>query len=322
MPLPNRRGGFTLIELLVVIAIIAILIGLLLPAVQKVRQAAARMKCSNNLKQLGLACHAYHDTKGKLPPGTRSWVGQNAPNDTGDWPARWCNDFTWIFYVGPYIEQEAWYRLFDQRYSFSREQNDAARRVRIDTFECPSDIGMQQNEWGSTNWARWRANYVANWGNTNYGQTAKAGVAFRGSPFQPKQSRALVAIPDGTSNTLMLSESLVIGSWNDWGGPLSDVGVACGGATFQTYYPPNAASGDEVARFFPADALNDRPTPVFLGDSELLQLDQSFAARSSHTGGVNAAMCDGSVRFFSSNIDPAAWRALGTAAGKETTNTN
>jgi prepilin-type N-terminal cleavage/methylation domain-containing protein len=311
----RNRGGFTLIELLVVIAIIGVLIALLLPAVQKVRDAAIRTKCVNNLKQLTLAMHNYHETRETLPFGSR-WK----PNDPGyhGLEGSWYDDHGWYSSMGPYIEQDNWGRLINFDASFSDPVNDAARRHKTELFACPADSGLKQNEWYSVTWARLRGNYVVNFGNTNYGQRTKLNVTFKGAPFTFIVGHRFSDLTDGLSNTLMMSECITIDdTGNDWGGPLSDFSTSLGGQAFEAWLTPNSHTPDEEARVIPPPhALNGNPLPTFVGDTQL----QSFAARSKHPAGVNASLCDGSVRFVRNEITLDVWRALSTSQGSESVN--
>jgi prepilin-type N-terminal cleavage/methylation domain-containing protein/prepilin-type processing-associated H-X9-DG protein len=318
---PRKEDGFTLVELLVVIAIIGILIALLLPAVQAAREAARRMQCTNNLKQLGLALHNYHDTLRAFPFGAIRGPGSVEPGRGDASAGRWYDDFTWLAQIGPYIEQQTWYNLFNFRYTVSNTANNAGRIVEIEMLGCPDD-GIARNEWYSTTWARVRTNYVANWGNTGYAQADQNSTwKFGGAPFTFARSMKIRDILDGTSRTLMLSETLTP-KGTEWEGPLGETIIATGGQSFDAYVTPNSTVPDEVSRKCPADA-HFIGRCIVLGDpTTTIPATHHCAARSKHPGGVNAALCDGSVHFFAETIDLAVWRALSTTQGGETVDAN
>jgi hypothetical protein len=270
------------------------------------------------LKQLALAMHNYHDSKGTLPFGSRLAEGDKYHGLEGDW----YDDHGWYSSILPYIEQDNVAKITDYVGSFSDPINESARRAKVALFACPSDMGLVENEWGSNTWARLRGNYVVNFGNTNYGQLnnkidwrTNMKVPFGGAPFTFRKGKRFGEITDGLSNTLMMSECVTIRETGAaWGGPLSDFQTSLGGQAFEAWNTPNSLRADEEARQWPPEsALNGIPTPIHVTDTLL----QSFAARSKHEGGVNASSCDGSVRFFSNSIDLDVWRALSTAYGGE-----
>ena len=307
--------GFTLVELLVVITIIGVLISLLMPAVQSAREAARRLQCANNLKQLALAMHTYHANKGVLPPAAIMWVGELRAGAPGEW----YDDHGWYTQIGAEIDQMPWFKSINFQLSFSDPANDPAHRAMIALYACPDD-GLQRNEWQSNTWARVRANYAVNFGNTNYGQSTKNGVLFMGAPFSYHRSGTMADILDGTTNTLMMAEIVTVAEYQDqspgqWGSPISDLTTSLGGQTFEGWLTPNSSVPDDIARACPlTGALTPPGGCNLIGNDSTLQ---SFAARSRHPQGVNAALCDGSIHFFSETIDLSTWRALSTTRGLE-----
>ncbi len=314
----RSRAGFTLIELLVVIAIIAILIGLLLPAVQKVREAASRMKCQNNLKQIGLALHNYHDTNQSMPYGWATENGRFAPVNTtayGDGTFWYHRRDCWFQRLLPFVEQQSLYSLYTaDRTQYIHSINNPITTTPVQMFACPSD-GSAPGQGGNGGSFAFQGSYavcaggitwVGNVGSpVDLGQsTATGGMFFRDSQIR------LQTIPDGSSNTLMVSEGIIrgngTGAWGELGGYWG--GAPHGSYGFSTFEVPNTSIPDRV---YSCKSTTFPNAPCENGNAGALPGRWNFA-RSLHTGGVNVAMGDGSIRFTSNTVNRLTWQAMGT----------
>lgn len=329
MVAPTR--GFTLVELLVVIAIIGILVGLLLPAVQAAREAVRRIQCANNMRQIGLAMHMHMDIKKGLPSnGNYVWNG-SAVTTTNAWSG--------LARILPHIEQENLFRGIDFAIGYNAQPSISSKRV--GTFMCPSELNDRGYGTDATFGNKhWPVNYALNNG-TWAVMTGKAtGMRTGDGAFGPNQANRPADFTDGLSNTLALLEvkaftnrvagasatatfvsppkppttlaSVSLGSFNnssfthvEWvDGKVHETG-------FTTVFTPNTKVPYNIG-----GAIYDVDL-VMATESNLGDTFAAVTSRSYHTGGVNALLMDGSVRFLGNGISLETYRALGTRAGGE-----
>ena len=347
------RRAFTLIELLVVIAIIAILIALLVPAVQKVRDAAARAACQNNLKQIGIAMHAHHDTKKCLPPGGM----QTGVNGTACYT-------NWAIEILPYIEQNSLYLMYDQKHLNTAAVNNRVGKHRVPTYECPSDITvglLEDPASGPGSGQQWmHGSYRANSGRSNdrpafggnppwrgfwdtyepyfwpapglflqqyKGPLHGTALAYNGIPTQtyvePQTHQPIsqmggperfATITDGTSNTIMVGEYTEIKA-NSRDGSGENRG------TFWAY--TYASYNQSSFSLLPQTFTNDF-NACYNSDVGTAYTDQPCKRSwgSNHTNGLNFLFCDGSVKFTPYSTDINVLAAMATIAGSEVVNNN
>jgi prepilin-type N-terminal cleavage/methylation domain-containing protein/prepilin-type processing-associated H-X9-DG protein len=297
--LVRARRGFTLIELLVVIAIIAILIGLLLPAVQKVREAAARMQCQNNLKQLALALHNHHDTHSAFPAGIHRSQGAAPPSTnnytiTNENPIR---RFNWTIAILPYIEQDNLYKMwnftnFNANRGLTGDMTTSSWQV-VKTFICPSSTAAPVDtisDAASSPPRHWAITmYMANAGTRSYRRANQS----NDGPFIHNWPRTFGSISDGTSNTIFLGER----NFRDPAFEATGDNLAFWG------WRAFGAEGDVLLSA--AERINWM-MPVGLTDPAALQAAYDLRINvfgSQHTAGANFAFGDGSVRFLPDSTD-------------------
>jgi prepilin-type N-terminal cleavage/methylation domain-containing protein/prepilin-type processing-associated H-X9-DG protein len=298
----RARRAFTLIELLVVIAIIAILIGLLLPAVQKVREAAARMKCQNNMKQIGVGLHNYHSTFGKMPPMARCGAVTNDCADTGEKGNLW-------IYLLPYIEQDNIYKMSrpfgpnPRNPSVDTDGVNSFASKTIPTYLCPSDATSEPPATWANGWVV--SSYVAN--HDAFHNPADGGWMTNWHLPNSYQASLERTYTDGTSNTICVAEAYARCRWLDGSNNTVETG---------TLWAHETVTPDWHAMFNDWNARGAASKFQVMPSNPLSQCNR-FVPQQIHPGGMNVLLLDGSVRTVNSNLSATTWAmALTPNAGE------
>lgn len=325
------NSAFTLVELLVVISIIGILVALLLPAIQAAREAARRMQCANNLKQIGLALHMHIDIKKGLPAnGNYIWNGSGVTTT---------NAWSGLARILPYIEQENLFHGIDFSIGYNAQPNISSKRVA--TFMCPSETNDKGYSTDAVHGNKhWPINYAMNQGTWAVFTNKSSGMQFGNGAFGPNRSYRPADMVDGMSNTLAVAEvkaytNRISGSSNttvfspaltpptsiaelslaslntssythvEWvDGKVSQTG-------FTTTFAPN------MRVLYSSNGTSYEVDVVLASESAVGDTYAATTSRSYHASGVNVLLLDGSVQFVSNSVNPAIWRAYGTRAGGE-----
>lgn len=285
------RKAFTLVELLVVIAIIGLLIGLLLPAVQAAREAARRTSCANNLHQIGIGLHLYHDVHNHLPPGWTAWDAGFSPDPEGE------PGWGWAAHLLPFMEQDPLEDGIDFYTSIRDPLHDAVRVTILRSYQCPSDVinldlFTLDSESGAPPIDLARANYIGMFGTTELEECEGLGPGNQcqgNGVFFHNSLTSLGQVIDGLSNTLFVGERASHLGFSTWVGAVSEGEEAAARVLGITDHPPNDPDGhfDDFSSF--------------------------------HPKGVNFLVGDASVRIFSDSLSIDVYRALATKDGYEPT---
>jgi prepilin-type N-terminal cleavage/methylation domain-containing protein len=332
------RRAFTLIELLVVIAIIAILIALLVPAVQKVREAASRTQCQNNLKQIALACHGYHDAHKHLPPGANVRSGASDMFDTWEWRE------TGFVHLLPYVEEEPLYKMYDFSIgpggvdgapAGGTNPQNAVKQVVV-VFVCPTDIPAHTfkkqsprdghtdaPDSGPSPLSSYCFNTGRQWG-ASYDNFFARSLAKRDltkvGPFSAASRTRLTDITDGTSNTFLAGET----AQDDTATP--DTTTILTYNWNETSFAPILNNGRVHSMWIEADhhCMRSTEREAFRSIKDCVDAGNHpkscrYFFGGQHTGGTNMALADGSIRLVSTGVSlTAVWQPLGTMNGGET----